>query len=70
MFGRLLITTGTVEKIYVPDEAISRMGQLEFVQVVNNNQLSRRYIRTGNTDTENGVEVLSGLQSGEIISLP
>ncbi len=71
MFGRLLITTGTVEKIYIPADTISRMGQLEFVQVINdNNQLSRRYIRTGSMDSDNRVEVLSGLQPGEKIIAP
>lgn len=70
MFGRLLIPTGKIERIYIPSNAIRRMGQLEFVQVLIDGKPSRRYIRTGHENEQGQIDVLSGLQVGETIVLP
>ena len=70
MFGRLLIPTGQTERIYVPAYAISRLGQLEFVEVMEDTGVSKRFVRTGRKNSQGEVEVLSGLQAGEIIILP
>lgn len=72
MFGRLLVPTGKTERIYIPSNAISRMGQLESVKVLKDGAPSRRYIRTGYENEQGQVEVLSGLQAGEtiIIQIP
>jgi RND family efflux transporter MFP subunit len=67
MFGRLLIPTGTVKRLYVPINAISRLGQLEFLQVVKNEKISKRFIRTGRQNEKGEIEVLSGLNEGETI---
>lgn len=67
MFGRLLIPTGKVERNYIPGNAISHLGQLEFVDVLKDNRISRRFIRTGRENDKGELEVLSGLEKGEII---
>ncbi len=67
MFGRLLIPTGKVERNYIPGNAISHLGQLEFVKVLKDNNVSRRFIRTGRQNGKGDVAVLSGLEEGETI---
>ncbi|MDX1653661.1 MAG: HlyD family efflux transporter periplasmic adaptor subunit, partial [Candidatus Competibacteraceae bacterium] len=70
MFGRLLIPLGTVARLYVPQEAVARFGQLEFVQVPTPQGTARRYIRTAGPGAEGRLEVLSGLSEGERVILP
>lgn len=70
MFGRLLIPTGKANRIYIPAAAISRMGQLEFVQVTENSRPARRYIRSSGENAQGQIEVVSGLRAGETILLP
>ncbi len=65
MFGRLIIPTGTERRVYIPERAVERVGQLEFVTVVTEQGPQRRYVRTGGSSQEHGVEVLSGLEPGE-----
>ena len=49
----------------MPPEAVSRLGQLEFAQVVDaSGRAASRLVTTGRSD-EQGVEVLSGLRAGE-----
>lgn len=66
MFGRLLIRTGRRETLYVPQQAIAQFGQLNFVHLVTDQGVVRRYIRTGRA-AKDQVEVLSGLKPGEKI---
>jgi RND family efflux transporter MFP subunit len=70
MFGRLLIPHGTVERYYVPERAVARVGQLEFVNVVGDSGVVRRYVRTGTRASGDRVEVLSGLKPGERVVVP
>ncbi|BCS97365.1 RND transporter [Desulfoluna limicola] len=66
MYGKLLIPLATVDVITLPAHAVKRVGQLELVQVKENEGWQRRYIRTGNR-IGNDVEVLSGLKAGETV---
>ncbi|MGN6370684.1 MAG: efflux RND transporter periplasmic adaptor subunit [Phycisphaerae bacterium] len=68
MFGRIVIPLDSEEILVVPSEAISRVGQLELVDVVQDNRLERRIVRLGRP-TGDQVEVLSGLQDGEKVAL-
>jgi RND family efflux transporter MFP subunit len=70
MFGRLIIVTGSQQRIEVPAAAIERVGQLEFVRVVTDQGPVRRHIRTGETTPDGRVEVMSGLVAGERIVIP
>jgi len=67
MFGRLLIVHGSDERYYVPQRAVARVGQLEFVRVIGDKGVERRFVRTGAKAEDETVEVVSGLRPGERI---
>jgi hypothetical protein len=67
MFGRLMIPVGQTEKIIIPLEAVTRVGQLDFVTVKTDQGPVRRYVRLGQRIPENRVEVISGLKAGDQI---
>ena len=67
MFGRLMIPIGEIEKMYIPDEAVTHVGQLNFVVVKTAHGPGRRYVRLGEKAVGNRVEVVSGLAPGEKI---
>ena len=70
MFGRLLIPAGTRKHLCLDMDAIDRIGQLEFVNVVRpDGTLERRYIKTGQVGIPGRQEVLSGLQAGDEVIL-
>jgi len=66
MFGRLLIPLDAEKTIIIPQKAITRIGQLELVQIKNNNQWQSVYIKTGRRFNDK-IEVLSGLFGNETI---
>jgi RND family efflux transporter MFP subunit len=70
MFGRLAIPVGDTDRVVVAASAVQRIGQLELVDVVDEEQrLERRFVRTGRRFGDQ-VEILSGLTIGEIVALP
>jgi membrane fusion protein (multidrug efflux system) len=71
MFGRLEIPAGTRRHLCLHSGAVQRIGQLEFVQVVDpkTGKLERRFIKTGQRGYGQFVEVLSGLDEGETVVL-
>jgi len=69
LFGRAAIPVGRRQAIQVTRQAVVERGQLQGVYVVGQDGIARfRLIRTGAT-RKDGVEVLSGLASGEQIVL-
>jgi RND family efflux transporter MFP subunit len=65
MFARVEVPLGPTAKILVPPEAVVHQGQLTALYIVNNQGIARfRLIRLGRA-TQEGVEVLSGLETGE-----
>lgn len=68
MFGRLILPVGTTNRVVVPARTVSRIGQLEFVTVVTDAGLVRRFVRTGPRIGDEGVEILSGLVAGERVA--
>ncbi len=66
MFGRLLIPLEKENTLLIPEKAVTRVGQLELVNVKNSNRWQRVYIKTGRIFGEK-IEVLSGLSFDEII---
>ena len=69
MYGRIHLNVGSAEKVLIAPEAISRVGQLEMVTVVDDGIAKKRMIRIGKKYAA-GVEVLSGLKAGETIATP
>ena len=70
MFGRLRIPAGSRRHLCLATDAIQRVGQLEFVEVLRaDNTLERRFIKVGRLGIPGRVEVLSGVQSGEQVIL-
>ncbi|MBW2153016.1 MAG: efflux RND transporter periplasmic adaptor subunit [Deltaproteobacteria bacterium] len=67
MFGRLLIPVGQTKKIYIPADAVTHLGQLDFVVVKTGQGPARRYVRLGTRSRDGRVEVISGLRAGEEI---
>lgn len=68
-FGRLTLATEPVDSIRVPERAVSRVGQLELVRVVRDGRVVRRLVRTG-PRSDGMVEVLAGLEDGDVLVLP
>jgi multidrug efflux pump subunit AcrA (membrane-fusion protein) len=65
MFARVEIPLGRTAKMLIPSTAVIRQGQLTALFVVKDQDIARfRLIRLGKTSQE-GVEVLSGLETGE-----
>jgi RND family efflux transporter MFP subunit len=67
MFGRLMIPLGQTEKIRIPLEAVTHLGQLDFVIVKTKQGPVRRYVRLGKPSPDKHVEIISGLAPGEQI---
>jgi RND family efflux transporter MFP subunit len=68
MFGRLRIDGGQRRHLCVPEDSLIRIGQLEYIDVrLPNGLVERRLVRTGSLGMPGRVEVLSGVQSGELV---
>ncbi|MBN1868147.1 efflux RND transporter periplasmic adaptor subunit [Candidatus Sumerlaeota bacterium] len=66
MFGRLLIPAGERRRVCMPEAAIERVGQLQYVDVVGTDGvLEKRFIQTGEHGENGNVELLSGARPGE-----
>ena len=65
-FGRLWVADDARPAIVIPASAVYSVGQIELVQVVKNQRAIRRAVRTG-TKRGASVEVLSGLDAGDIV---
>lgn len=70
MFGRLRIPAGERRHLCLAMDAVVRIGQLEFVDVVlPDKTLERRLIKTGQVGIPGRLEVLSGVEAGERVVL-
>lgn len=69
MFGRIEVPVGQAERLWVPREAVTHIGQLDLVEVENaDGTLDRRFVRTGQV-ADGKVEILSGLAAGDRVAL-
>jgi RND family efflux transporter MFP subunit len=66
MFGRLRIRLEERSTVLIPAAAVSKVGQLNTVRVLNEGRWMRRFVTLGVREGER-VEVLSGLEGGETI---
>jgi RND family efflux transporter MFP subunit len=68
LFGRLLIPAGQRRHLCLATDAIRRVGQLEFVDVLlPDNTIEQRFIKTGRLGMPGRIEVLSGLEADETV---
>ena len=65
-YGRITVEGDSHESLWVPESALYRVGQQEFVQVVSDSRVTRRIVRSGST-LDGQIEILSGLGDGEVI---
>jgi len=66
MFGKLRLRLDDRETVLVPAAAVSRVGQLTTVRVLQNERWVRRYVTLGER-VDGRVEILSGLEGGETV---
>jgi RND family efflux transporter MFP subunit len=69
MAVRVHFIVGTVKKLTVPPQAILRRGEISAVYVLADGKTKLRQVRLGEPVGDGEVEVLSGLTSGETVSL-
>lgn len=69
MFGRLAFPAGSRQVISVPAAAVDQRGQLRTVLVQQDQQWVRRLVTVARKLPDGSLEVLSGLQAGEVVDL-
>jgi RND family efflux transporter MFP subunit len=69
MFGTVALSLGERPAILVPEAALVRAGQLEYVNVATGGRTTRVLVRTAPA-TADRVEILAGLQAGDTVVLP
>ena len=70
MYARLLVPAGTRRLLLVPTERVVNYGQLNIVWVLSDGNVNRRFIRTGREVLPGMLEVLAGLEDGELLVPP
>ena len=67
MYARLLIPAGNETLLLIPPGLTADFGQLDMVWVYRDGQTERRFVRIGRPFGPDRVEVISGLEAGEIL---
>ncbi|HEX7971132.1 MAG TPA: efflux RND transporter periplasmic adaptor subunit, partial [Thiobacillus sp.] len=69
MFVRAHFSMGSARKLTIPVSAVVRRSEITAVYVVNRDKVSLRQLRLGTPDGRGQVEVLAGLNAGDVIAL-
>lgn len=69
MFARAHFSVGSARKLVIPASAVVRRSEITAVYVVSKDRVSLRQIRLGVADPRGQVEVLAGLNAGDVIAL-
>lgn len=69
MYARAHFSVGSARKLTIPASAMVRRSEITAVYVVHKKQVSLRQIRLGTPNGRGQVEVLAGLDPGEVIAL-
>ena len=70
MFAKVSLPVGERKFLTIPTQAVEKIGQLEFVDVITHSgTLERRLVTTGNPIGSHQIEILSGLAENEIVQL-
>ncbi|NND67809.1 MAG: efflux RND transporter periplasmic adaptor subunit [Halioglobus sp.] len=67
MYARLLVPAGEREQLVIPADRVASVGQLDVVWVASDNGVLRRFVRLGRSTEDDLVEILSGLEPGELV---
>jgi RND family efflux transporter MFP subunit len=68
-FGRIRLTLDAPPSLFIPQEAVIRIGQLDQVHLVRDGRMVNRLVQLGRRIGED-VEVLAGLRADDMIVLP
>lgn len=68
MFGRLMVPVGKISVVWIPENGLEKVGQLELVKVQSGNDWMRVYVTSGRS-FDGRVEILSGLDGDEVVAL-
>ena len=69
MFARAHFSVGSAQKLAIPSSAVVRRSEITAVYVVKDDRVSLRQLRLGTPNGRGQVEVLAGLDPGEVIAL-
>ena len=69
MFARAHFSVGSARKLIIPSSAVVRRSEITAVYVVNKDKVSLRQIRLGTPNGRGQLEVLAGLNPGDVIAL-
>ncbi len=69
MFARAHFSVASARKLTIPSTAVVRRSEITAVYVVNQDKVSLRQIRLGTPNARGQVEVLAGLNPGDVIAL-
>jgi RND family efflux transporter MFP subunit len=69
MFARAHFSTGNARTLTIPASAVVRRSEITAVYVVDKSKVSLRQLRLGTPNVRGQVEVLAGLNPGEVIAL-
>lgn len=69
MFARAHFSMGSARKLTIPTSAVVRRSEITAVYVINKDKVSLRQIRLGTPNARGQVEVLAGLNAGDVIAL-
>ncbi len=67
MYARLLVPAGVGKQLLIPADRVVHVGQLDLVWVLQDGQSYRRFVRIGQFVQDGQVEVISGLDEGEMV---
>lgn len=67
MYARVQVPAGKQTLLLIPKDRVASVGQLDVVWVHNQGIAERRFIRTGKTKNDGLIEVVSGLNEGDLL---
>lgn len=70
MFGSLKLKTGSEKALLIPSAAVSYIGQLEYVTVLNDGKYERVPVRSVPAEQKDTLKIISGLNDGATILIP
>jgi len=70
MYARMLIPAGEQSKLNIPSDKVAHVGQLDFVWLIVNGEVQRRFVRLGKVQPNGMVAVISGLMAGDEVITP